>query len=241
MRAIQRQSLASPTCRNLTSAARRLRGCLAGGLISGRLNCSHRRPRCLGDYSQNGVVDAADYVLWRKTLGTTGVTHYSGADGDGDGDITSGDYDVWRTDFGAALSGLVSSVSVANPAGGSASAVVLSSESMSAVDRSDGFLANDAAAVRQLSAPVHEATFAAIGAGPAAESMSRSSLAVPLTTRTMPLHNDDLLLLALDNAAAPSVAFDELLGGHESDNTPDSPSDALAEDPYLAVNLMAWR
>ena len=27
----------------------------------------------LGDYNRNGTVDAADYVVWRKTLGTTGV------------------------------------------------------------------------------------------------------------------------------------------------------------------------
>jgi hypothetical protein len=35
-----------------------------------------------GDYNQNGTVDAADYVVWRKTDGTqTG-------------------YNIWRTNFG---------------------------------------------------------------------------------------------------------------------------------------------
>ena len=43
-----------------------------------------------GDYNRDLVVDAADYVLWRKTLGTTGVPAFSGADGDGDGDDRSG-------------------------------------------------------------------------------------------------------------------------------------------------------
>jgi hypothetical protein len=53
-----------------------------------------------GDYNRNGVVDAADYVTWRKTLGTTGVPAFSGADGDGDGMITQADYVVWTAHFG---------------------------------------------------------------------------------------------------------------------------------------------
>ncbi len=55
-----------------------------------------------GDYDRNHVVNAADYVLWRKTLGQTGLVPYSGADGDGDGKILPADYNVWRTNFGAA-------------------------------------------------------------------------------------------------------------------------------------------
>ncbi|HJQ81727.1 MAG TPA: hypothetical protein VJ828_17315, partial [Lacipirellulaceae bacterium] len=63
-----------------------------------------------GDYNLNGKVDAADYIVWRKTLGQTG----SGlrADGDGDGMIDAGDYDVWRMNFdesagGAAATSLI--------------------------------------------------------------------------------------------------------------------------------------
>ena len=37
------------------------------------------------DYNNNGKVDAADYVVWRKGLGTT---------------YTQSDYDVWRAHFG---------------------------------------------------------------------------------------------------------------------------------------------
>ena len=50
-----------------------------------------------GDYNLNGTVDAADYVIWRKTLGQTG----SGlaADGNGDEIIDTEDYDVWRVNF----------------------------------------------------------------------------------------------------------------------------------------------
>jgi autotransporter-associated beta strand protein len=52
-----------------------------------------------GDYNRNGVVDAADYTLWRDTLGQS-VSAYSGADGNGNGVIDAGDYDVWKTHFG---------------------------------------------------------------------------------------------------------------------------------------------
>jgi hypothetical protein len=57
-------------------------------------------PLLPGDYNQNGVVDAADFVLWRNTLGQMGMG--LAADGNGSGTIDFGDYDVWRADFGQA-------------------------------------------------------------------------------------------------------------------------------------------
>jgi hypothetical protein len=53
-----------------------------------------------GDYNVDGIADAADYVLWRKTLGAGPVQPYAGADGDGDGFVTADDLDVWATNFG---------------------------------------------------------------------------------------------------------------------------------------------
>ena len=50
-----------------------------------------------GDYNGDGVVDTADYVVWRKAAGTTNVW----ADGDGNGTVGSEDYDIWRTAFSA--------------------------------------------------------------------------------------------------------------------------------------------
>jgi hypothetical protein len=41
--------------------------------------------------------------VWRKTLGTTGVPAFSGADGDGDGTIDQDDYGVWTANFGETL------------------------------------------------------------------------------------------------------------------------------------------
>jgi hypothetical protein len=53
-----------------------------------------------GDYNRNGVVDAADYALWRDTLGQS-VTAGSGADGDNNGNIEPADYNIWRANFGS--------------------------------------------------------------------------------------------------------------------------------------------
>jgi hypothetical protein len=50
-----------------------------------------------GDYNRNGVVDAADYVVWRNTFGLTSPLD---ADGNGNGSIDDGDYTVWRMKFG---------------------------------------------------------------------------------------------------------------------------------------------
>ena len=55
-------------------------------------------PMLPGDYNNNGNVDAADYIVWRDTLGSTGTA--LAADGNGSGAIDAGDYDVWRAHFG---------------------------------------------------------------------------------------------------------------------------------------------
>lgn len=51
-----------------------------------------------GDYNRDGVVDAADYTVWRDMLGQSG----SGlvADGDGSGTVGEEDYAIWRENFG---------------------------------------------------------------------------------------------------------------------------------------------
>ena len=46
----------------------------------------------LGDYNLNGTVDAADYVMWRKTLSASVAPPFTGADGDGDSTIDPDDH-----------------------------------------------------------------------------------------------------------------------------------------------------
>jgi hypothetical protein len=57
-----------------------------------------------GDFNGDAVVDAADYVVWRKTFGST-VPQWSGADGNGDTYVDEDDYQVWSKNLGSSLSG----------------------------------------------------------------------------------------------------------------------------------------
>jgi hypothetical protein len=53
-----------------------------------------------GDYNFNGTVDAADYTVWRNTLGSMNDLR---ADGDGDGTVQPADYGFWKSRFGQSL------------------------------------------------------------------------------------------------------------------------------------------
>jgi hypothetical protein len=53
-----------------------------------------------GDYNRDDVVDAADYVVWRKLFGSE-VPRGTRADGDGNGVIDIPDLDVWTSQFGS--------------------------------------------------------------------------------------------------------------------------------------------
>ena len=66
-------------------------------------------PSLLGDFNDDGLVDAADYTVWRDTLGQS-VDLYSGADHDGNGLVDAGDYSVWQNNFGASAPGFASAV-----------------------------------------------------------------------------------------------------------------------------------
>jgi hypothetical protein len=81
-----------------------------------------------GDYNLNGAVDAADYVLWRDTLGQN-VSAGTGADGNADGTINDEDYAVWRSHFGepasASLASAAASSDIAVPEPGTATLLFL--------------------------------------------------------------------------------------------------------------------
>lgn len=51
-----------------------------------------------GDYNGDGIVNLADYTIWRDTLGSTGPG--LAADGNGDEEVNGLDYDVWKSHFG---------------------------------------------------------------------------------------------------------------------------------------------
>jgi hypothetical protein len=57
----------------------------------------------LGDFNGDGTVDAADYSVWRKTLGQSGAL--LAADGNGNGQVDAGDHGVWAAHFGQTVGG----------------------------------------------------------------------------------------------------------------------------------------
>jgi hypothetical protein len=57
------------------------------------------------DFNQDLAVDAADYVLWRKSVGSSIDLR---ADANGDGAIDLSDYGLWRANFGIGISAAVS-------------------------------------------------------------------------------------------------------------------------------------
>jgi hypothetical protein len=60
-----------------------------------------RQPNPLaGDYNFNKVVDAADYTVWRDTLGSTTDLR---ADAGGNGTVDAADYSAWKSNFGQTL------------------------------------------------------------------------------------------------------------------------------------------
>jgi hypothetical protein len=69
----------------------------------------------MGDYNGNGIVDAADYTVWRDTLGAA-VPNGTGADGDNDGIVDEGDYTVWKANFGSGGTGTGAVSAVPEPA-----------------------------------------------------------------------------------------------------------------------------
>lgn len=59
-------------------------------------------PRLAGDYDRSGVVDGADYIVWRKAMVST---LNLAADGSQNGIIDAADYTIWRMNYGASSTG----------------------------------------------------------------------------------------------------------------------------------------
>jgi hypothetical protein len=73
--------------------------------IGGGGGFSYSRSRFpTGDYNEDGTVNAADYTVWRNTLGQE-VPNGTGADGDPNGLIDDADYAFWKQHFGEDVPG----------------------------------------------------------------------------------------------------------------------------------------
>jgi hypothetical protein len=69
-------------------------------------------PGVSGDYNQNGSVDAADYIIWRKNVGTTNALPNDNLGGT----IGTAHYNQWRNQFGQVVgSGSVALASTSIP------------------------------------------------------------------------------------------------------------------------------
>jgi hypothetical protein len=69
-------------------------------------------PPFAGDYNYDGTVNAADYTVWRNTLGGTDVLL---ADGNNNGIVDFADYGVWKLNFGATGSAQATATDAAVP------------------------------------------------------------------------------------------------------------------------------
>jgi glucose/arabinose dehydrogenase len=67
-----------------------------------------------GDYNHNGIVDAADYTVWRDSFGQAG--NGLAADGNGNGQVDNDDYAVWAANFGHVSTATGSGAAVPEPA-----------------------------------------------------------------------------------------------------------------------------
>src|SRR5262249_40252074 len=55
-------------------------------------------PTSNADFNGNHVVDAGDYVVWRRFNGGPGAQNQG--DANGDGQVNAADYNLWRAAFG---------------------------------------------------------------------------------------------------------------------------------------------
>jgi hypothetical protein len=88
-----------------------------------------------GDYNGNNTVDAADYVLWRNSVGPGSLPNENGIS---PGQVDAADYNYWKLRFGATSgngSGLAASAGVPEPA---ASVILLASLAVLMINRFRG-------------------------------------------------------------------------------------------------------
>ena len=77
-----------------------------GDVFDGIVEYVGDAPLLPGDYSNNGIVDAIDYAIWREALGTSTVLPNDSTPGV----VDSSDYDAWKQAFGLGQSGASAAV-----------------------------------------------------------------------------------------------------------------------------------
>jgi hypothetical protein len=172
-------------------------------------------PALVGDYNLNHSVDAADYVLWRKTNNTSVSQPYDGADGDGNSAVNANDYTVWRSHFGNTSPGAGSAAQALNdePAGSESAA-----ESPSGADASSMAFAA-------------LATMRGVGPAPFATRRADQSAAGDRTASAQ-------LLLLIQNSAGDSVIAAQEMESATSHAVEDAAFEQLAgelESPLLTL------
>ncbi len=75
---------------------------LSPGLVwsIGRTSTAYTLAVAAADYNQNGVVDAADYLIWRHNRGMASGATVAQGDSNGDGAVNDADYLIWRANLG---------------------------------------------------------------------------------------------------------------------------------------------
>jgi hypothetical protein len=169
-----------------TTVKARLR--TAAGLWSGLVEATFVTPHTPGDFDNNGVVEEADYLVWRTNFGSS-VTPGTLADGNGDGAIDAADYVIWRKNVGSFIGSAQSA---------SATSAAVASAEMSSPDSLTG---NDAAL------PVPPELVPSIGRDDTRKSARPAGN--PLQPRrgvlgSTQLASQDLLLMAQDRQAVYS-------------------------------------
>ena len=61
-------------------------------------------PGLQGDFNNDGIVDQADYTLWRNNLGNADESAI-GSNGDGANGVDVADYQIWKANFGLSIPG----------------------------------------------------------------------------------------------------------------------------------------
>ena len=61
----------------------------------------------VGDFNRDGTVDAADYTVWRDSLGQTAT---AAADANEDNIVDLEDYNLWKANFGTTIGSTASAV-----------------------------------------------------------------------------------------------------------------------------------